>query len=358
MKFIKITVITALASLLFASCSNDGDIPTAPLPLGAYDNGTIILSQGNFGTANSLISFLSDDFTTFQNDIFHIVNPAETLGDTGQDIGFNGDLAYIVMNNSDKIEIVNRYTMKHITSISTGLSNPRYIAFYDGKGYVTNWGDGGSSSDDYVAVINLTTNTVSSTIPVAEGPERILAKNNSLYVIHSGGYNFGNTVSVINPSTNVVAMSIPVGDVPNSLAESNGVLYVICGGKPSWASTETGGKLVKINLANNTVTSTINFASTSHPSNLIIDNSSLYYTVNSDIYTTTSTATALPTTPLFSTTSQGVYGIYSFEVENNKIYVGDALDYSANGKVYVYSLSGTLEHNYTVGVTPAGFYFN
>ena len=69
-------------------------------------------------------------------------------------------------------------------------------------------------------------------------------------------------------------------------------------------------------------------------------------------------ASTLPTSPLFSTFGQGVYGVYFFAVKNNKIYVGDAGDYNSNGKVYIYSTSGTLENQYTVGVIPAGFYFN
>jgi len=336
MKLIKITLITALTALFFTSCSND-ETPPVELPLGSYDNGALILNQGNFGTPNSTMSYLSNDLGKFQNDIFEIVNPDETLGDTGQDLGFYGNKAYIVVNNSDKIEVVNRYTMKHIASITVGLDNPRYIAFYNGKGYVTNWGDGTSDSDDFVAVINLSANAVTSSIPVAEGPEHIIAENNRLYVAHKGGYGFGNTVSVINPVGNTVT-PITVGDVPNSIVENNGYLYVMCEGKPSWSGSETGGKLVKINLDTN-ATSSINFGVTSHPSNLVIDSNLMYYTVGSDIYKKSLDAATLPTEALFSTTPQGVYGVYSFEVEKGKIYVGDAVDYSSNGKVYIYSLS-------------------
>ena len=355
MNFSKFAVITALASLFFASCSKDEPQET---PLGAYANGVLILNQGNFNVPNSSISFLSNDFATFQNNIFSLVNPTKVLGDTGQDIGFNNDLAYVVINASNKIEITNRYTMQHVATVSTGLNNPRYIAFINGNGYVTNWGDTASSSDDYVAVINLVNNTVSANISVAEGPERIIAKNNNLYVAHKGGYGFGNTISVINSTSNSLTTSILVGDVPNSLMENNGNLYVMCEGKPSWSAMETAGKLVKINLATNTVVSSINFEITNHPQNLTIDNNLLYYTEKDNIYVMPILATTLPTTPLFITTSQGVYGIYSFEVENNKIYVGDALDYSANGKIFIYSLSGTLLHERTVGVVPTGFYFN
>jgi YVTN family beta-propeller protein len=356
MNFKKVILLAFVSTLFFASCSKDDD-PVVEAPLGAYDNGVLILNQGNFGGANASMSYLSDDFVTFQNDVFHVVNPTIVLGDVAQDIGFHDNLAFIVLNNSNKIEVVNRYTLVHVATISTGLSNPRYIAFANGKGYVTNWGNGGVATDDFVAVINLSTYSVSSTIPVVEGPERLVVNDNKLYIANAGGYNFGNTISVINMATNAVS-SITVGDVPNSLEVSNGNLFVVCGGVPSWGGTETAGKLVKINLATNMVTSTLNFATATHPANLDIENNDLFYTVDSDVYKSTITATTLPAAAMFSTTPQGVFGIYSFAVRNNKIYVGDAGNYSANGKVYTYSATGALEHSYTVGIIPAGFYFN
>ena len=356
MKFSKLVLVAVVSSVFFVSCTNDDN--NHETPLGDYDNGALILNQGGFFKGNSSVSYLSDDFMTQQNNIFSLVNPTITLGDTGQDIGFNGDLAFIVLNVSNKIEVVNRYTMKHVATINAGLNNPRYIAFSNGKGFVTNWGDGGNASDDFVAVLNLTNYTVSSTIAVVEGPERIIANNNKLYVAHQGGYGYGNTISVIDGSTNTVSTKVTVGDVPNSLEISNGSLYVICGGKPSYAPTETAGSFIKINVSNNVVTSTINFPEKTHPSNLDVVDSNVFYTVGSDIYKSTLSATTLPSTPLFSTTAQGVYGVYSFAVHNNKVFVGDAGDYSSNGKVFIYSSTGTLEKEYTVGIIPAGFYFN
>jgi hypothetical protein len=357
MKFSKLVLVALLSSVFFVSCTDNED-NTVEIPLGNYDNGTLILSQGGFGKGNASVSYLSENFTTLQNNIFAIVNPSITLGDTGQDIGLYKNLAFIILNASNKIEIVNRYTMVHVATINTGLSNPRYIAFSNGKAFVTNWGDGGSTSDDYIATINLTNYTLITKIPVAEGPERIIESNNKLYVAHQGGYGYGKTISVINGSDNTLSTTINVGDVPNSLEIVNGALYVLCGGKPSYSGSETVGSIVKINLSSNTVSSTLAFPAKSHPSNLDVVDSSVYYTIGSGIYKSTTTATVLPTTPLFSTTAQGVYGVYSFAVNNNKIYVGDAGDYSSNGKVYVYSSAGTLEKEFTVGIIPAGFYFN
>ncbi len=356
MNFKQLVFSALLGITFFSSCTND-DEAIIDLPLGAYDNGVLILNQGGFGNGNASISYLSDDLTVFQNNIFSLVNPSTIMGDTAQDIGFIDNLAYLVINGSNKIEIVNRYTMALVGTISSGLSNPRYIVFANGKGYVSNWGNGSNASDDFIAVINLTNNTVTTSIPVTEGPERMIVNNSKIYVAHGGGFGFGSSVSVVNTATNGVT-SIPVHDVPNSLKIVGNELYVLCGGKPAWTAAETVGALTRINLSTDSVINSITFAVGLHPSNLDFESGQLYYTVDSNVFKTTPSATTLPTTPLFSTTAQGVYGVYSFAVKNDKVYVGDAGDYSSNGKVYVYNATGELVSNKTAGVIPAGFYFN
>lgn len=364
MNFSKLILIMVTFSIFFVSCTNDDN--NSDTPLGSYDKGFLILNQGGFGHNDASVSYVSADFATAQNDIFSVVNPSITLGDVGQDVGFNGDLAYIVLNGSNKIEIVNRYTLKSAGTISTGLKNPRYIAFENGKGYVTNWGDGGIATDDYVAVIDLTAKKVSASIPVVEGPEKIIANSGKLYVAHKGGYSYGTKVSVIDATSNTVSTTITVGDVPESMEIKDGTLWVACSGTPSYVSTplvETAGRIVKVNLSTNTVSSTIAYSdATKHLSNLVLNGSDVYYTIDSDVYKMSASATALPTASAFSTTSQGVYGVYSFAVHGSHIYVGDAGDYTHNGKVYVYALTspsiGSLEKTFSVGVIPAGFYFN
>jgi hypothetical protein len=41
------------------------------------------------------------------------------LGDTGQDVGLYNDLAFVVLNYSNKIEVINRYTMVHVATIDS-----------------------------------------------------------------------------------------------------------------------------------------------------------------------------------------------------------------------------------------------
>lgn len=345
-----------LSSLFFTSCNNDDDQAPGIDETGEFANGIFILNEGNFGAGNASVSFLSEQ-GVLQNNIFQAVN-GEMLGDTAQSIYLDDDKAYIVVNGSGTVEILNRYTFERIGTVSAGLSNPRYFVIENGKGFISNWGDPTNADDDYIAVVNLTNYTVSSTIPVAEGPERMETENGKIYVAHVGGWGYGNTVSVINASGNVVSTTINVGDVPNSIVEENGKLYVLCGGKAAWTGEETEGGLYVINTADNSLQNNLSFPAGQHPSQLVEENGKLYYSVDTHVYSADIGLTSLPTSPLFTVADQGVYGIYGFAVEDDKIYVADAVDYVSNGKVWVYSTSGNFQNEYTVGFLPNGFGFN
>ncbi|MEP5634724.1 MAG: Calx-beta domain-containing protein, partial [Maribacter dokdonensis] len=75
-----------------------------------FENGILVSHEGNFMQGNASISFVSDDLATVENDIFKTVNDADALGDNAQSMSFYENMAYIVMNGSQKIEVVNRYT--------------------------------------------------------------------------------------------------------------------------------------------------------------------------------------------------------------------------------------------------------
>lgn len=321
-----------------------------------FTNGVFVLNEGGFGLNNASVSFIAQD-GTLQNNIFATVNPTQgSLGDTAQSIAINGDYLYVVNNGSEDIKVVNVTTFQYVTTITDGVAYPRYIAFYDGKAYVTNWGNGGSN-DHYVAVYNLADNTLITTIATGPGIERISEINGKLYVAHQGGFGFGNSISIINPTTNTVTATINVADVPNSMVVKDNFLYVLCGGIPSWAQTpysETFGALLKINVTTNMVVSQIDLPNM-HPSNLKIDGNDLYYSVDSHIYKTTVGTTTLPTTPIIDLEPQGVYGIYGLDIIDSKIYVGDALGYITDGKTYVYATPNATPAAYTVGFLPNAF---
>ncbi|MFT3794054.1 DUF5074 domain-containing protein [Flavobacterium sp.] len=337
---------TLLAFLLLASCAAFSQ---------PFTNGVFVLNEGGAGSNNASVSFIVPETTSISNGIFASVNPNEgPLGDTAQSMNFEGDYIYIVLNISNTVKVIKKNTFEYVATVSAGLENPRYMAFANGKGYITNWGSGTDPNDDYVAILDLQTNTITGTIPLPEGVERIINPNGKLYVAHQGGYGFGNTISVINPETDAVETTITVGDVPNRMIVKDNLLYVLCGGKPFWAPTPTDGSLVKVDLADHSVISTDTFTGL-NTANLQMDETDLYFTADAEVYKAP-IATPLDYTEIITLEPQGTYGIYGMDLIDNQLFVADAADYVSPGTAYVYTPAGGLLNAYTVGVIPNSFY--
>ncbi|EGV44027.1 hypothetical protein BZARG_1444 [Bizionia argentinensis JUB59] len=355
--YLKLVVVFA-AGLLLQNCTSDDReiIIDNPPPSGDYANGVFVLNEGGYTSSNASVSFIDDSGEVY-NDIFYAVN-GRLLGDVAQSMAFYEDKAYIVVNNSNTIEVVNRYTFELITTIENDILTPRYMTFDGDKGYITNWGDPADTTDDYVAVLDTETNVVIKTIPVAEGPEAILNNNGTLYVSHYGGWGYGNTISVLDAVSESVTSTIAVYDVPGDMVIHNNDLYVLCSGKANYTGDETLGGIQKINMVTNQVTDEIVFASGVHPGYLQIDNNALLYTLNREIYRVDFSDFTLPTAPLFSTISQNVGVLYGFKIIEGDIYIADAKDYVSNGEALVYNLQGQFKKNYNVKLIPNGFYNN
>jgi len=317
----------------------------------AFQNGILIPNFGNASTGT--ISFISNDFTTTQQQIYNSVN-SEDAGNGLVSIGFNNDKAYLIATDDNKITVVNRYSFLKEATIDIGLNNPRYFVVSGSKGYVTNWGDPTITTDDFIAVIDLTTNILETTIPVEEGPEKIIALNEKLYISHKGGLNYNNIISVIDTNDTTVIPTIPVGDVPDEMIlDDTNNIWVVCEGKPSASGSETGGKLKKINTSDDEVVTTIDFASTEHPKTLSYEGGNLYYDLAGGIYSMLETDTNLPTTPIITTPT------FAMSVKNGKLYNTDAVDMISDGTLKTFDLTDNSEiQSITVGVIPTEIYFN
>jgi hypothetical protein len=345
MKITKMFFMALASSVLFVSCSKDDDaIPE--VPLGVYDNGVLIVNEGNASSGS--ISYVSNDLTIVENDIFSAINPNQGIGGYVQSVFFDGDRAFIISNGSQKITVVNRYTFEFIGTIETGFNIPRYGVVENGKAYVTNLADFSDLTDDFISVINLNTLLVESTIAINAIAERIEKANGKLFVAN-GSYGEGSTVTVINTASGSIEGTIDVGISPNSLKADNGFIYVLCG------NYSDNSKLVKINSTTNQKVSEILMEGLVSAQNLNIENNTLYFTVNSNVYRESISATSISSIPLFTSTATTLYG---FGVQNGKIFVGDAKDYASDGDVFIYSTTGTLEKQFAVGLNPNGFYFN
>ena len=259
---------TVVLAVSISSCKKDKDSnPTAVDPVvvtpGAYDKGVFVTNEGNFGVSSGTLSFANTATNAVSNDVFAVVN-SRPLGNVVQSMEIVNGRGYIVVNNSNKIEVVNAADMVSTATI-TGLSSPRYcIGIDNSKAYVSQWGSGGV--EEGVKIINLTTNAVSGFIATGSGAEKMLKLGNFVYVTNSGAFGSDSTVTVINTTTDAVSQTIKVGLNPNSIQlDKNGKIWVMCGGLANFINPASSipAQLVRINPATNTIEASIIFTDNS-----------------------------------------------------------------------------------------------
>jgi len=351
MKNSKLIYVILLVVMFTTACSDNNDGPDEPQ--GDYEKGYFVTNEGPFQNGSGTITFVGDDGQVSQN-VFKTVN-SEDIGNILNSMTIAEDKGYIVVNNSNKIVVVNKYTMEKEAEIKgDAIVNPRFLVVNDGKGYISNWGDPNNSNDDFITVISLETNTVLETISVGEGPEKLIVDADKLYVCLQGGYGSNNKVVVIDTSNDTVITNLTVGDVPNSiLADNNGDLWVLCGGNPSYTGNETPGFLYKITPGNNAL-SFIEFEGTEHPSLLNSESGMLFYTLNGKVYQMNNSDNVLP--------SEGIAGLdgfyYSMNIRNGDLYATDAADYNSEGTLKIFNISsGSLLETINTGIIPGQVVF-
>lgn len=327
----------------FAACSKSEDI-VVETPLEAYDNGVFMLNEGNFMTPNASVSFLSNNFQDFQVSIFPAVNPGKVLGDVAQSMLLYGDKAFIVVNNSNKIEVVNRHTFASLGTITDGVRQPRYSAALNGKIYVTN------SESKAVTVYDTETFQKLASISLGETVEKIVAVNGKVYV-QNASFGSGDKISVIDANTNAVTQ-LTLSDGLNSIEAKGTQLYALCG-------TATKSVLYTINTTTNQIAATKTLPTTlSNARNMDIDGEVIYFTKGNGVFRMGINDATISETPIFTVTDNDFSTFYGFAAISNRIYVSDAKGFTSKSIVTVYTSSGAILVQKETGIGTNGFYLN
>lgn len=359
MKNKSLLTVAVLAAGLFAasSCKKDD---TKPESL-TMTNGAFIINEGAWGSSNGSVSFYDYQKDSIINDVFVKVNN-RPLGDVVQSMAYSNGKGYIVVNGSNKIEIINIADFTQTGTISD-VPNPRYVVINDGKAFISAWGDEGGNGS--VEVVDLLTNKIVKSIAVGSGPEKMIIAKGKLLVANSGGYSADSSVSVIDLSTLSVSKTIKVGDCPKGFVlDKNDNVWVMCSGSITYNTvdysieSETSSLLQKISTDDFTVKSAITISKTFHPERFDIskDKSTLYYGAGFSapgIYKVSITATNAPTTAFL----QGDFYGFAVNPTSDEIYVFSAPSFTQSGKFTRYSSDGTKIKEYTVGIGPNGACF-
>ncbi len=351
MRMFKLTLLLpALISLAFlASCTKVENEPEK----GAFSDGVFIVNEGPFQTGTGTITFFKPDSNLIRQDIFESVN-GRPLGNIAQSLTILNGNAYIVINNADKVEVVDAKSFKSTGTI-TALKNPsQFLGISGSKAYVSNW-------DGTVAVIDLLTNTVSKNIAAGTGPDGMLKSGNYVFVANTGGFGIDSTLAVIDFLTDKIVKTIPVGQAPTGLvSDGNGKIWVLCKGKgfDGWPQQgDTPGKLLRIDPNTLLVDFTYNFTLHDvHPDKLVIDKlkTKVYFLYNYGIYRFNLTGSGSVPEKLVS---RAFYSL-GYEDKTGYLYAADAKNYVNDGLVLrINAANGLTIDSIPTGIIPRAFAF-
>lgn len=358
----KHTLATAFILILFGlslfSCRKEiSQEPEDFQPSGSESEvlGMYILNEGTFGSSNASLDYYDFGEQKIHQDIFNKVNPeiVKGLGDVGNDIGIYGSKMYLVINNSNKVEVVDAHTVKSIKTID--IEAGRHIAFHGGKAFIT-------STEGYVSVVDTATLEVEKEIRVGRNPEGLAVVGEKLYVANSGGFSFpdyDSTLSVIDLRTLEEVKKIPVAINLEYVIPTDGKeLYVTSLGDfidlPSGlyvidTETDRVEKAFDFGVAKMTIRRDSAFAFQYD----FIEDKSYYPFIN------TQTKEVISLTFLKEAERQSIhipYGIIA-RPDNGDLFITDAKDYSAPGTLYCIDPQGNKKWEVTTGVLPGSFAF-
>lgn len=375
-------IIPAAVLALFAACREDEvvvpteyDILPVTVPEGSDVVGMYLLNEGNMGSNKCTLDYLDFVQGYYVRNLYAERNPhvIKELGDVGNDIRVYGSRLYVVVNCSNKLEVLDARTGVRIAQVD--IPNCRYVNFYRGHAYVSSYVgpvqlNNPNAVKGAVYKVDTLTLKVEGKCTVGYQPEELEVLGEYLYVANSGGYmapNYDNTVSVIELEGFRQMQKIPVGiNLHRVKADNHGRLWVTSRGDYETISSNLYVLQKKKGRNEMEVTDTLNIPC----SNFCISGDSLYYystewnnftQQNTITYGIINTETLQRVSNSFITDGTQAditipYGI-SIHPDTGDIYITDAKNYVSSGVLHCYSKDGKHKWSVRTGDIPAHMCF-
>lgn len=369
-------LVALMAMVLLVACREEQFIfvpeeVEVTLPEYTSLQGFYLLNEGNMNSNKATLDYYNFRTGRYTRNVFAFANPnvPKEMGDVGNDLGIYGSKLYAVINCSNKIDVMDKNSVKKIGQID--IPNCRYIKFYGGYAYVTSYAGPVELSPEYtqrgyVAKIDTATLQVVDKCLVGFQPDELDIVNGKIYVANSGGYmvpNYENTVSVIDIDTFTEDSRIEIAiNLQCCKADSHGMLWLSSRGD----YYDNQSKLYVYDTRHQRLAKTLDL----RVSNMWLDGDSLYVigaqfsyvTMNYETtYAIINTLTMEQVSSKFITDGTDAVIVMPYGIAVNPItkdiYVTDASSYVDAGRLYCFSSDGIKKWDVRTGDIPAHFVF-
>jgi DNA-binding beta-propeller fold protein YncE len=337
--------IAFITMVALASC-DDKPTGNTDIVLPPPIKGSVLINnEGNFQFGNASLTVLDiGEDKLFQN-VFEVKN-GRSLGDVFQSIQVFQQKAYLVVNNSQKIEVVNPETFVSIATIN-GFTSPRYFLPVNANtAYVTEY------YANAVKVVDLNSNTIIASIPINGLLEEMVLLNNKVYVSNTRK----NYVYIIDASNHSLTDSVKVVYSSNSLqVDAHQHIWVLSNGDESKSIRPS---LQRINTTVDTVDKSLTLTMAEKDVTKLRTNKAKtqLYWLSKHVYRHSIDAESISSIPFITAFNQTFYALGVNPV-NDEVYVGDARDFVSQSTILRYRADGTQIGLFKAGIITGDFYF-
>jgi hypothetical protein len=331
-------------NMVFSACDKTPSVAPKAVPGDSLSQGMLIGSEGNFQWGNASLSFLDKQNGTLYEDVYRTVNQ-KPLGDVLQSMCIWEDKIYLVLNNSGKIEIVNKHSFKSEGSI-IGLRAPRFMLPISAQtAYVSDL------YDNHIAVVNLNTLKVSSKIACPGWTEEMLKYGEKVFVCNK----YQSYLYVIDTKTNILTDSIFIGYGAISLAlDKNNKLWVLTTGNAS-GNNKVEPQLHCLSPTQNSIEKTIVLGMGNLPIKLLMNETKdmLFWLVQ-DVWSMPIHGSAKPIAAFIPSNGRTFYGL-GYDSYQKQILITDAKDYVQKSEILIYNENGKYIKSFRAGINTSSF---
>ena len=335
-----------LAISIFLACSSDDDQETNTID---YSNGSFILNQGVFDSGSGTINFL-DQEGNYSEGIFSSSNENLPLGNVVQSMIIHNGMAFISINNGQKIVACNTNDFKLEYELEN-IDLPRFFVEADNDHIIfSNWGENGTNGS--IQKINTRTGNITLAKNIGGAPERLLTHGNKLYVTMSRGFGRDNRLLIYDMVTFDFLKELNVGDDPNAIAiDDDENIWVVAGGHTDWDNPENSTPALLTKIVRDEVVDTLHINAGANSIAINKTNNELLY---------------LSWAGLFSVDISNLeshemkYPGFYYALSRNKLldetWLADAKDFTSNGEVIRLDNSYNKIDSLVTGIIPGDFY--